>query len=40
MPARTGALAEKIATEYSTAPDYAIRERNSRSREGDIEILR
>ena len=40
MPARTGALEEKIATEYSTGPAYMIGERNSRSRQGEIDISR
>lgn len=34
-----GALGEKIATEYLTKLGYRIRERNFRSREGEIDII-
>ena len=34
-----GALGEKIAAEYLTGLGYVIRERNFRSREGEIDII-
>ena len=34
-----GALGEKIAAEYLTGLGYMIRERNFRSREGEIDII-
>ena len=34
-----GALGEKIAAEYLTRLGYVIRERNFRSREGEIDII-
>jgi len=34
-----GALGEKIAAEYLTSLGYMIRERNFRSREGEIDII-
>jgi putative endonuclease len=34
-----GALGEKIAAEYVTRLGYVIRERNFRSREGEIDII-
>ena len=34
-----GALGEKIAAEYLTSLGYVIRERNFRSREGEIDII-
>ena len=34
-----GALGEKIAAEYLTSLGYMIRERNFRSREGEVDII-
>ena len=35
----TGALGERIAADYLTDRGYAIRERNFRTREGEIDII-
>lgn len=35
----TGALGEKIAADYMVERGYAIRERNFRTREGEIDII-